>query len=83
MSFEKIKGKLGFGCMRLKMNGDEVDYEEFSKMIEKHGEDRILFASDSPWQSQKADVERLRAFSLGKDTEEKIFSENAKKLLKI
>ena len=56
---------------------------EFSKMIEKHGEDRILFASDSPWQSQKADVERLRAFSLGKDTEEKIFSENAKKLLKI
>lgn len=34
MSFEKIKGRLGFGCMRLKMNGDEVDYEEFSKMID-------------------------------------------------
>ena len=25
--------KLGFGCMRLPMNGEEVDYQEFSKMI--------------------------------------------------
>ena len=35
MSFEKIKGKLGFGCMRLKMAGDEVDYTEFSSMIDE------------------------------------------------
>ena len=34
MSFEKIKGKLGFGCMRLKMNEDKVDYDEFNKMID-------------------------------------------------
>lgn len=27
--------KLGFGCMRLKMNGNEVDYPEFSAMIAK------------------------------------------------
>ena len=25
--------KLGFGCMRLKMNGDQVDYEEFQAQI--------------------------------------------------
>ncbi len=31
---EKIKNRLGFGCMRLKMNGDAVDYEEFNKMID-------------------------------------------------
>ncbi len=36
MSFEKIKGKLGFGCMRLKMKGDEVDYTEFSSMIDEY-----------------------------------------------
>ena len=24
---------LGFGCMRLPMNGDKVDYDEFNKMI--------------------------------------------------
>ena len=28
-----IMKKLGFGCMRLPMNGEEVNYEEFSKMI--------------------------------------------------
>ena len=31
---EKIKNRLGFGCMRLKMNGDAVDYDEFNKMID-------------------------------------------------
>lgn len=32
--FEKIKGNLGFGCMRLKMIDDKVDYEEFCRMID-------------------------------------------------
>lgn len=32
--FEEIKKNFGFGCMRLPMNGDNVDYEEFSKMID-------------------------------------------------
>lgn len=31
-----IKGLLGFGCMRLPMNGDVVDYEEFSKMVDAY-----------------------------------------------
>lgn len=26
--------KLGFGCMRLPMKGEDVDYEEFNKMID-------------------------------------------------
>lgn len=36
----ELKNKLGFGCMRLPMNGDVVDYEEFNKMIDyfiEHG----------------------------------------------
>ena len=28
-----MEKKLGFGCMRLPMNGGEVDYNEFNKMI--------------------------------------------------
>ena len=32
--FNKVKKKLGFGCMRLLMNGDEVDYAEFKRMID-------------------------------------------------
>lgn len=34
MVFDNVKNKLGFGCMRLKMNGDMVDYEEFNRMID-------------------------------------------------
>ena len=34
MSFDDVKGKLGFGCMRLKMVDDKVDLEEFSRMID-------------------------------------------------
>ena len=26
--------KLGFGCMRLPMKGNEVDYDQFNKMID-------------------------------------------------
>ena len=32
--FPEIKKNFGFGCMRLPVNGDEVDYVEFSKMID-------------------------------------------------
>lgn len=32
--FKEINGIFGFGCMRLPMKGEEVDYDEFSKMIE-------------------------------------------------
>ncbi len=34
MSFQKINKKLGFGCMRLKMTGEQVDYQEFNRMID-------------------------------------------------
>ena len=32
--FENIRGKLGFGCMRLPMNGEEVDTAETCKMVD-------------------------------------------------
>jgi len=31
--FEKVKKNFGFGCMRLPMKDDEVDFEQFSEMI--------------------------------------------------
>ena len=34
MSFDKIKNKLGFGAMRLKMNDGSIDYAEFNNMID-------------------------------------------------
>jgi len=35
MSFEKINKRLGFGVMRLKMDGENVDYAEFERMIDR------------------------------------------------
>ena len=32
--FPEIKKNFGFGCMRMKLKGDDVDYEEFCQMID-------------------------------------------------
>ena len=33
--FPEIQGNLGFGCMRLPMNGEEVNYPEFIRMVDE------------------------------------------------
>lgn len=35
-TFENVKKNFGFGCMRLPMKGDEVDYDEFIKMADEY-----------------------------------------------
>jgi predicted TIM-barrel fold metal-dependent hydrolase len=60
-----------------------TDKEKFCKMMDRHGEDKILFATDSPWQNIKTDVDVVRGFGLSKATEDKIFYKNAQKLLGI
>lgn len=52
-------------------------------MIKKHGEDKILFATDSPWQHQGEQIKIIKACGLGKEVEDKILCQNAKKLLKL
>ena len=49
-----------------------IKTDEFMRILEKHGEDKILFASDSPWQDIGVSVERIRSFALPKECEEKI-----------
>lgn len=55
----------------------------FKEIMKRHGEDKILFASDSPWSGIKNDVEILKSYGLEKEAEEKILYKNAKKLLNI
>ena len=57
--------------------------EIFKKILNIHGADKILFASDSPWSDIKNDVEILKAFSLNEKDEKLIFSDNAMALLGI
>ena len=32
--FTNIKKNFGFGCMRLPMNGEDVDYAQFTEMVD-------------------------------------------------
>ncbi len=57
--------------------------EVFLEMLEKHGEDKILFATDCPWSGIAEDIEIIKSLSLNEDTEKKLLGENARKLLGI
>ena len=58
-----------------------ISDEDFRSILKKHGEDRMLFATDSPWSSLSLDVDRIKSFSLSKETEDKLFFENSRRLL--
>lgn len=60
---------------------DEMDKDTFLKLLEKHGADRILFASDCPWKTPKMIYDKLISFGLDSETLRKILYQNAEKLL--
>lgn len=57
--------------------------EEFVRIVRKHGADKILFATDSPWEGQKDYIERIEKMPLSIQEKKKIFSENAVRLLQL
>ncbi len=60
-----------------------TDEKTFKELVNKHGSDKILFATDSPWSDIKNDVDIIKSYQLDKDAEEKILYKNAKNLLNI
>ena len=60
---------------------DYIDIDLCRAIIKKHGADKILFGSDSPWETPAHTLKFLQSLNLGADAEEKIKSENAKRLL--
>ncbi len=61
----------------------ETPRETFVRMIERHGAERILFATDNPWSDAKGDIEIIKSYGLGAVIEDMIFSANARRLLGI
>ncbi|MDD6174730.1 MAG: amidohydrolase family protein, partial [Firmicutes bacterium] len=51
------------------------------RILKNHDPDRLLFASDTPWDDQKAALERFCALPLAPELQRKILSENAVRLL--
>lgn len=51
------------------------------KILEKHGSDRILFGTDTPWHSVQMEMKLLGSLNLTEQDKDKIFYSNAQKLL--
>ena len=62
---------------------DYIKQEMFMKILEKHDENKILFATDSPWSHAKKDIEAVKKLPVDDVIKQKIFSENAIKLLNL
>lgn len=57
--------------------------EQFLKVVELHGTDKILFGSDSPWSRADEEIEILKSMPLDSIQKDKILYLNAKRLLKL
>ena len=57
--------------------------EQFRRIIQKHGSDKILFGTDCPWSEQKRSVEELLSCGFCESENKQIFSDNAKKVFDI
>ena len=60
-----------------------VGKEVFKELLKAHQRDRVLFASDSPWNSLKGAVLNIKNLDIDDEYKEMIFCQNAKKLLGI
>lgn len=61
----------------------EISEELFKKIVAKHGEDKILFATDCPWRNIGEGVRILKSYKLDEQVQQKIFYKNAAKLLNL
>ena len=62
---------------------DVLSKELFVKIVRKHGADKILFGTDSPWAPADKVIEAVRNSGLATDEVEMILSLNAKKFLEV
>ncbi|MGM9970477.1 MAG: amidohydrolase family protein [Anaeroplasma sp.] len=69
------------------MQGNELvelmNQEEIIKFINKHGSDKILFATDSPWAEQKKYINFIKNLNIDEAAKNNILGLNAKKLLNL
>lgn len=60
-----------------------LDQETATKIIRSHGVDKVLFGTDYPMWTHQDELERFLALGLTPAENQKIFSENAKKLFNL
>lgn len=60
----------------------EIGTAQLRRLIEGQGADRILFASDCPWDDPLNEIEMIKGLGLSAEDENNIFYRNAERLLK-
>lgn len=60
-----------------------MNREVLIRIIQNHGPNRILFATDSPWSSQKDAADYIRTLPFSEEEMDNIFYKNAARLLNI
>lgn len=57
--------------------------ETFLSIVKKHGYEKILFASDSPWSDAAKEIEAIKELKLSNTEKKGILSKNAQRILNI
>ena len=60
---------------------DYICSEQFLRIIETHGTDKILFASDAPWDNPLKEVKMIAELPFSQQDKDLIFYKNAEKLI--
>ena len=58
-----------------------IQKEQFLRIVKRHGVDKIVFATDSPWSDQGESIREILDMELTKEQQDRILGGNAKKLL--
>lgn len=61
----------------------EISEEQFLRIVRKHGADKMLFGTDSPWGGQRQVLSILDKMKLTKEEKEAILWKNAAGILKL
>ncbi len=78
---EKLTGKNVYFDLAFCL--DKIEPQQLARIIRNHGCDKILFATDSPWASQKEYVELFEALPLTKEEKELVAYKNALNILSL
>ena len=78
-----IAGVEGEVYLDVSFTAGEIGKKILSRIIEKHGADRILMASDCPWDSPANEIKMINELDISDEDKQKILYKNAAKLLKI
>jgi predicted TIM-barrel fold metal-dependent hydrolase len=78
-----LAGKnIWFDTSSMNLNSEKT-LNKVRDIILNHDENKILFGSDTPWFDQGESIEYIKQMNLGQGIEEKVFFENAAKILNI